>query len=342
MNLFEKLETLLIVNTMNTFSYILFLFVLSGLYGTVFAQTPIIFDTDMGPDYDDIGALAVLHALEANGECEILATVASDRHPSIAPTIEAINTYFGRDEIPVGTAPDNAPDFTAGNDWNKKLIDRFQPGLAGKIYPDAVEIYRKILAKQKNRSVTIITVGFTSNLAALLASGPDDISPLSGKDLISKKVKKWVAMAGAFPEGKEFNVFKDDKASWKVFREWPTPILFSGFEIGFKVRTGGKVARMQESINSPVQWGYDYNLKTYTKEGEDNRPSWDQTAVLCAVRNPERYFYVNGPGKFVINEDGTNSWDPDTDAGHYFLVHKYPYQRIADTLEELMMYVPNK
>src|SRR5690554_1957079 len=53
----------------------------------------IIFDTDMGPDYDDIGAIAMLHALADSGECEILATVASDAHPSIAPTIEVFNRY---------------------------------------------------------------------------------------------------------------------------------------------------------------------------------------------------------------------------------------------------------
>jgi hypothetical protein len=64
--------------------------------------------------------------------------------------------------------------------------------------------------------------------------------------------------------------------------------------------------------------------------------------VLCAVRRPEKYFYVNGPGKFVIFEDGKNAWDPETDANHYFLVHKYPYQKVADVIDELMLYEPAK
>ena len=41
------------------------------------APVKIIFDTDMIGDYDDVGAMAVLHKLADAGECEILATVSS-------------------------------------------------------------------------------------------------------------------------------------------------------------------------------------------------------------------------------------------------------------------------
>lgn len=299
----------------------------------------IIFDTDMGPDYDDVGALAVLHALAASGECEILATIASDRHPSVPPTIEVLNRYFQKPDLPIGMAGSHAPDYVAGNDWNDSLIQRYlpEPDETGN-YPSAVEVYRKLLSTAEDKSVTIVTVGFTSNLAELLNSEPDDYSSLAGTELIRKKVKEYVAMAGVFPSGKEFNVMKDSVSSFEVFRHWPTPIMFSGFEVGVKIKTGRKTAESQVA-GSPVQWAYEYNLRTYGPK-EDNRSSWDQTAVLIAVRNPEKYFYVNGPGKFIINRDGTNSWDPDIDAGHYFISHKYPYHKIEETLEELMMHIP--
>lgn len=146
-------------------------------------------------------------------------------------------------------------------------------------------------------------------------------------------------MAGGFPQGKEFNVAKDTAASYEVFRKWPTPILFSGFEIGSNILTGSRLA--EEGLpDSPVVWGYRYNLRTYTEKGEANRPSWDHTAVLCAIRDPEKYFYVNGPGQFMVNEDGSNSWDPDVDARQYFLTHKYPYVKIAAEIEELMLFDP--
>lgn len=308
--------------------------------GAVASPEKIIFDTDMGPDYDDVGAIAILHALADLGECEILATLASDGHPSIAPTIEMFNRYYGKGGIPVGIPDNGVANFTASNNWNDSLLVRFAPDLKSKTdYPKASEIYRKVLASQPDKSVTIVTVGFTTNLAELLKTGNDDYSPLSGVELIKKKVKKWVAMAGRFPEGREFNVFIDSVSSYYVLERWPTPILFSGFEIGERIFTGSKVAEKNDQ-NNPVSWAYKYNLATYENKPVKNRMSWDQTAVLCAIRDPERYFYVCGPGKIIVNPSGYNNWDPDSTKDHYFLVHKYPYQDISDTLEGLMMYQP--
>jgi inosine-uridine nucleoside N-ribohydrolase len=308
--------------------------------GAVASPEKIIFDTDMGPDYDDVGAIAILHALADLGECEILATLASDGHPSIAPTIEMFNRYYGKGGIPVGIPDNGVANFTASNNWNDSLLVRFAPDLKSKTdYPKASEIYRKVLASQPDKSVTIVTVGFTTNLAELLKTGNDDYSPLSGVELVKKKVKKWVAMAGRFPEGREFNVFIDSVSSSYVFEQWPTPILLSGFEIGAQIFTGGKVAEKNDQ-NNPVSWAYKYNLATYENKPVKNRMSWDQTAVLCAIRDPERYFYVCGPGKIIVNPSGYNNWDPDSTKDHYFLVHKYPYQDISDTLEGLMMYQP--
>ncbi len=298
----------------------------------------IIFDTDMGPDYDDIGAIAVLHALADSGECEILATVASDAHPTIAPTIEVFNRYFKRNDLPVGKAVVGAPDFTAENHWNDTLIQSYAPELSTKDYPDAVSVYRRVLAAQPDNSVTIVTVGFLSNISALLDSQPDEHSELNGVDLVKAKVDRLVAMAGVFPEGGEFNVNQHPAASVNAIRKWPKPILLSGFEIGVKIFTGEKVAK--QNADNPVSKGYAYNLKTYTKEGEKSRNSWDQTAVLIAVRNAADYFYVNGPGKFIVHEDGSNTWDPTADAGHYFISHKYPYEHLAGIIEALMLHEP--
>ncbi len=300
----------------------------------------VIFDSDMGPDFDDVGAIAILHALAAKGECEILATVASDGYPYIAPTLEVFNRYFQKPNIPIGVPGPDAPKFSCPNHWNDSLAIKYLPKLKTNAdYPPATEVYRKVLAAQPDKSAVIVTVGFTSNLADLLKSGPDKFSSLSGKDLVAQKVKKWVAMAGGFPEGSEFNVNQHPKASEYVFQNWPTPILFSGFEIGVKIMTGNKVAT-KGSKGSPVQWAYKYCLDTYDKKPIQTRNSWDHTAVLCAVRNPENYFYMVGNGTFVCNSDGSNTWNPDKNSNYSFLVHKYPYQKIADILDDLMMYEP--
>ncbi len=314
----------------------LFLFPFCGL----FAKEPvkIIFDSDMGPDFDDVGAITILHALTAKGECDILATIASDGYPYIAPTLEVFNRYFHHPEIPIGVPGADAPAFSCPNHWNDSLVVKFLPKMkTNKDYPAATDVYRKVLAAQKDQSVVIVTVGFLTNLAALLQSGPDQYSSLGGRDLVAKKVKKWVAMAGGFPQGNEFNINQDAKSSDYVIKNWPTPILFSGFEIGEKIMTGHKVA-VEGKKGSPTQWAYQYCLATYDKKPITNRNSWDLTAVLCAVRDPEKYFYVMGNGTFVCNPDGSNTWNADKNSHHSFLVHKYPYQKIADVLDDLMLY----
>jgi len=317
----------------------LFLLLISS-FGWSAQPVKIIFDTDMGPDYDDVGAITVLHALAAKGECEILATMSSCGYPYIAPTIEVFNRYFQKPNIPIGVPGPDAPKFSCPNHWNDSLVVKYLPKKKTNAdYPSATEVYRKVLAAQKDQSVVIVTVGFISNLETLLKSEPDQYSKLSGKELVAKKVKNWVAMAGGFPEGSEFNVNQHAAASCYVFQNWPTPILFSGFEIGWKIMTGNKVAT-QGTKGSPVQWAYEYCLSNYENKKSVNRNSWDHTAVLCAVRNPENYFYVIGNGTFVCNENGSNSWNADKNSNHSFLVHKYPYQKIADILDDLMMYEP--
>lgn len=301
----------------------------------------VIFDSDMGPDYDDAGAITVLHALTARGECRILATMASNSAQYTAPAIEAFNHYFGHPEIPVGVPPLNGLNISNPNHWTDSIVAKYLPALkTNDDYPGAVSVYRKVLANQPDKSVVIVTVGFMTNLQGLLKSGPDSLSSLSGLDLVKKKVKRYVAMAGMFPEGREFNVLIDSIASKYVFENWPTPILFSGFEIGERILTGNRLSN--SNIEGPTHYAFQYCLKTYAGKQVQNRNSWDQTAVLCAVRNPEKYFYLSGKGTFICNSNGSNSWNPDKDSGHRFLIHKYPYHIIANQIEDLMMFQPLK
>ena len=62
----------------------------------------LILDTDLGPDYDDVGAMALMHALADSGQVQILATLSSNADERVVPCIEVINAYFNRPEIPVG------------------------------------------------------------------------------------------------------------------------------------------------------------------------------------------------------------------------------------------------
>ena len=168
-------------------------------------RVKIIFDTDLGPDYDDVGALAFLHAMADSGRVEILATVTSNKHELVAPSINVINTYFGRPELPIGSPKTAGVSLGSSQHWADSIVSKYPHTIKStNEVADAVDIYRKTLNAQPDKSVTIVTVGFLTNLKNLLKSQPDNTSPFSGKELVMKKVKNLVSMAGKFPAGKEF------------------------------------------------------------------------------------------------------------------------------------------
>lgn len=301
-----------------------------------FSPVPIIFDTDMGPDYDDVAALTVLHALADKNEAKILATISSNLDSLVVPCIDVINTYFGRSEIPIGTTTSGVKqgDYWHKEKWTEALVAKYPHRIKStKDVPCSVEVYRKILASEPDTSVVIITVGFLTNLANLLESKPDEYSQLNGRELVTKKVKRLVAMAGHFPYGKEFNVCSDSDASSKVFAEWETPIILSGFEIGEKILTGKRLIKSNIS-ETPAKTVYSICMK----QGDfDGRSSWDQTTVLVGVRGTEKYFNTI-KGCINIYPDGSNTWNNDSNGRHEYLIWKMPVEELTYEIENLMMH----
>jgi inosine-uridine nucleoside N-ribohydrolase len=296
----------------------------------------VILDTDIGPDYDDVGAMAVLHALADSGQVVPLAVIASNSHELVVPAIDILNTYFGRPDLPTGAPKgEGVPNAKATQGWPELIAEKYPHKIKSSAdAPDAVETYRKILSAQPDSSVTIVTVGFLTNMAALLDSPSDSYSDLSGKELINRKVKRLVSMAGRFPKGREYNVFVDSLASEKVFTQWPTEIIFSGFEIGMKVVTGLNVIN-NASLNSPVKDVY-AKAMSFSKNDSLGRMSWDQTAVLFAVKGAEPFFGLQR-GHY-IPEGGNNAWRDDPNGPHAYMTFKRPVEEVTETIESLMMH----
>ncbi|HEY6977639.1 MAG TPA: nucleoside hydrolase, partial [Chitinophagaceae bacterium] len=268
----------------------------------------IIFDSDIGPDYDDVGAITLLHAFADQGEAKILATVACNKYPNAAAVLSVFNTYFKRPDLPIGVPKGDAANMSDEQHWSDSIVARYQHNIhSNDNAEDAVEVYRKILSQQPDNSVTIVTVGFLTNLANLMKSHPDEYSQLDGVKLIKQKVKRLVSMAGKFPEGKEFNVEIDSAASQIVFGKWPTEVIFSGFEIGEKIKTGLPLVQNNAIQNSPTKDVFRIALPM-AEEDKNGRSSWDETAVLVAVKGYEPWYSVEA-GSIVVNEDGSNSWD---------------------------------
>lgn len=302
----------------------------------------IIFDTDIAPDYDDVGAMALLHAFADKGEVEILATISCNTFETTAPTLSVLNTYFQRPEIPIGITKAAQPNKKCDQQWAELINTKYPHALKSNSEAlEAVQLYRKILASQIDQSVTIVSVGFFTNLADLLNSQADEYSPLDGKNLVALKVKQLVSMAASLGKdgkgGHEFNVVVDAKAAQKVFKEWPTPFVLSGFDIGEKILTGIPLINNKEITNSPVKDAYEEALrKDKNKKG---RNSWDQTAVFIAVRGLDPYFGFKKMN-FEIKDDGQSV--PVAGERFMYITFKEKPSEIAKGIETLMIHQPIK
>lgn len=309
------------------------------------AVPKVILDTDMYTDFDDVGALAVLHSLADAGECEILGTVVSTsgKAPS-SGMVELLNNYYGRPALPIGSpkAIGIGPERDGGARKNRSY--RIYEDMVAhhselkfpraEMTPDANDVYRRLLAAAPDRSVVVVSVGFTTNLRRLLETKADNFSPHDGRTLVTKKVMAWYAMACKFPSGQEYNSGHDAASSAIAFREWPTPIYFLDYCYGAQVRCGVPVSRLGDMKN-PVCKTFARALRDY-KEEDCGHSAWDEITVLAAVRGWERYFGIER-GRFDMGfPNGCNHWTKCTDGNHYVLTEKLPKKEVGKIVDELM------
>ncbi len=300
---------------------------------------PVLFDTDMDTDCDDLGAMAVLHAMADQNEIQILATVCSSKYPYSAPCIQAVNRYYNRPNIPVGVPKGAGASIDRGSIYAKIIAERFLPEKkTNDDYPDAVTVWRKAFADADDNSLIVVTVGYLTNAAAFLASEPDTISELSGRDLAEKKILRFVCMGGRYPQQLSFgdwgNFMPDPSAVQKVYRNWPCPIIFSGD--GEKVLTGSLLNRTPKE--NPVRMGYELYLK-----GKKSRPSWDPITLLFAVRPNESFWKITTRGYNHIFENGTNQWRDKPDSSDILVqIQDKDNEKVRETIDELMSRRPKK
>ena len=299
---------------------------------------PIIFDSDMGPDYDDVGAITLLHAFADSGEAKILATIASTKYECVACVMNVFNTYFNRPDIPIGVPKGDALTLKDWQQWTDTIIADYPHKIkSNEEVADAVELYRKILSNQPDQSVTIVSTGFFTNLSNLLKSRSDNYSVLNGKELVKQKVKNLVSMAGRFPSGQEFNVDQDAAASQNVFSNWPTDIILSGFEIGQKIKTGLPLIHNNAIQNSPVKTVFSICIPM-AAEDSAGRMSWDETAVLVAIKGYEPFYHLQY-GHMEVAKDGSDEWSNEGKQQAHIVEAVSP-KIVQEYINKLMMHQP--
>ncbi len=290
--------------------------------GVSFAARPVIFDTDMGNDIDDALALAMLHALSDRGECELVGVTLTNANPSAIPYVRMVNRFYGRGDLPLGAAIRSLPD--GAQDGYMAAALRAMHAKESATAEPAPALLRKLLSAARDK-VIIVQTGFSTNLAALLDS-PDDVA------LVREKVELLVVMAGNFADGApEYNVRIDAASAKSVFERWPTPIVFSGFEIGRELLyPGGSIEHdFAYAQPHPIAESYRaYHAMPY------DRPTWDLTAALQAVRPGHGYFTLSETGTVQVESNGATHFHAGSGDRRYLRLD--PSKR-AEILEVLAL-----
>ena len=314
---------------------------------TVAAGEPvrIVFDTDMGNDVDDALALAMLHALESRGEASILAVTITKDNRWAAPFVDLLDTFYGRPGIPIGIVRGGQTQEDGNYTW--VVAGKRRPGGA-LVYPrqvtpehdvpDAQIVLRRTLAAQPDASVVIVQTGFSTNLARLLDSPADAISPLAGRGLVERKVRLLVVMGGRFIDSElEYNIMKDVPAAQKLFAAWPGPIAVSPWELGAHanypaVRLGHDFGYIPDH---PLADAY----RAYQKMPYDES-LWDPTAALFAVRPDAGYFEVSAEGRISVDEKGVTTFSAGSGRQRILTASPEQRARIVDVVAALASQPP--
>ncbi|PTB68382.1 nucleoside hydrolase [Trichoderma citrinoviride] len=290
------------------------------------SRQPIIIDTDLFSDVDDVGALAVANVLHSCGLADLKGVVLNTPSNYGPLAASAVCTYYGNDVPIAAFRPITNDTFFDSFDYlyseyASKLAHHWPRTLkSASSTRTPTELYRTILSSADDKSIHIISIGFLTNLANLLKSEADHISHLSGLELASKKVSELIIMGGEYPSGWEFNFGGvDPESTAYVVQHWPRSvnITYSGAELGGNISSGQNLVQRCPP-NSPVLSAYQW----YVGRGSTTRLSWDPITTLYGVLGLDwgsklgirpLLDYGNESGyNSIVAANGSNAWVHDT------------------------------
>jgi purine nucleosidase len=291
----------------------------------------ILLGTDWFADCDDAIAVRLLTRMSKRGAVNILGIGINACTELSVPSLDAFLKSEGCPDIEIGIDKEGT-DFPGKNTYQLRLSSMPGRHRTNDECISGVRLYRKVLSGADGK-VDIAEIGFHNILASLLKSQPDDISPLSGIELIEKKVNKLWLMAGKWDDletGKEYNFAANKRAreaSSFVCEYWPTEITFLGYGVGEKVLTGGQLKDGDVLKHVLTDYGH-----------PNGRSSWDPMLVLLAcINDEEKAGYSVKRGRASLDIDtGFNHFDFDEKGRHCFVVKKYDDSYYADIIDEII------
>jgi hypothetical protein len=324
--------------------------------GPVAYPTPVIFDCDIGSDIGDNSAASMIIVAHIMGLCNVEAMTCCvapgyiyDGVPILSPPsysennmtqvagagfLEQLCMFYGvYPEFGFGNTT-NLAQSQQLQQWTDPLATTTYIQTCGAVsnsyfslkfatnYPPAYKVMRTVLANRK--AVTLLITGQLNNYAQLLWSPADEISPLTGYQLVSNNASRVVAMAGQYPNGREYNICSLGMPAKYAISNTPpnVPITFAGWELA---QNPGGTFRI---LDLPHPW-IDYLNHTnpvymvYTNlyPAGQGRAAWDSITALyaiCNVKSNSWFQRVQG-SNFVdcVNPPGGyNYFTPGTGPGY--------------------------
>ena len=288
----------------------------------------IILDCDMGSSTDDLFALMMLYRYMDMKRCTLLGVVVDRMGRANADAVDVMNNYYGYPDIPIGLERDGVKDPHVYIPYHNMAYARSTEGVPlfkrtvgdkGE-YLDGYKLYRKLLAAQPDKSVTIASIGFVTSLARLLQSGPDEYSPLSGRELVQRKVKAIYAMGGVFSDSFEhdYNFTAAIDYSLKFFELWPDDIdiVFSPGEVGDPLYySAAQIIKDMDWTNAhPIKWIYEFLTE------DKFQKMWDPLAVINAVEGDDIIYKLSPRGRVKLTPTGETIFteDPNGNARYQY------------------------
>jgi len=295
----------------------------------------IIIDTDFSKWWDDASTIGIANVLHEQGAIRLLGIVSDVKNDVAVAALDALDTAYGHGKIPLG-AVEGSDEDSFDHGYTDQIAGAFKHDVkSSSDVPSAVALYRKLLAKQPDHSVTIVSLGGYTNIAGLLDSKRGQGSKLAGRALIKKKVKRLVQMDGLLPGGlgPVTNQKIDLQAATDLVEgDWPTPIIWVDGLIGISTKVGGQLCTTEDEKH-PMRVVYEILFQC----GEPGDGNWDAPTFLYAIGDiPDAFEELGQGGQVVINDQGGLSWQDTSDRVGDLYVHVADQAAINARLDSLL------
>lgn len=298
----------------------------------------VIIDTDVGNDCDDIGALSVLGNAYRRNMIKVEAVTVCNQNIHAIHTTDIMLEQYGID-CPLGKSDNDQP--VVAPEYAEKVDEGWTA--RSELHPERIEwatpVLRKALVKAEKGGykIKLITLGMLNNIANLLESKGDKISPKTGRELFEENVSEMVLMGGRFDDQEytEFNIIQAIDSSKIVINEPSSvPKTFCGWEVGGYVYSG---QTFYDHKDSPQCVAYE------TYNHGNLRESWDPLTMFTALNGAWAYSKM-GKVKVEINKAGadgcTKFYESPDGIDRYILVHP-DSEQLAEQLEQWYTVVKN-